>query len=83
MDPELKTHLEIIEKELVEIRKSNGGLLSNLTRGIFYGAGYVVGAVLIILIIGWILNIIGVIPALSEIVGEFRSALQSIGGPIK
>lgn len=83
IDPELKTHLETIEKELVDLRKGTHGLGPNLMRGIAYGAGYIVGAVLIIIIIGWILNIIGVIPALSSQVNEFRTALQRIGGPVK
>ncbi|HCC06080.1 TPA: hypothetical protein DEP94_01825 [Candidatus Nomurabacteria bacterium] len=83
IDPELKTHLETIEKELIELRKGSIGLQHNLIRGIIYGAGYIVGAVLIILIIGWILNIIGIIPALNDQVDEFRSALQRIGGTVK
>ena len=39
IDPELKTHLETIEKELVDLRKGTHGLAPNLIRGIFYGAG--------------------------------------------
>lgn len=83
IDPELKTHLENIERELIDLRKGSNGLRSNLTKGIVYGAGYIVGAVLIIIIIGWILNIVGVIPYFSSQVNEFRSALQRIGGPVK
>lgn len=83
IDPELKTHLETIERELVDLRKGTHGLGPNLIRGIVYGAGYIAGAVLIIIIIGWILNIIGIIPALNDQVDEFRSALQRIGGPVK
>lgn len=83
IDPELKTHLETIEKELINLRDGNNSLHHNLIRGIVYGAGYIVGAVLIILIIGWILNIVGVIPALSNQVNEFRTALQRINGTVK
>lgn len=83
IDPELKTHLETIEKELVHIRKGAHGLFPNVMRGVAYGGGYVIGAILIIVLAGWILNIVGVIPALSNQVKEFRAALERIGGPIK
>ena len=83
IDPELKMHLETIERELVDLRKGTHGLVPNLIRGAVYGAGYIVGAVLIIIIVGWILNIIGIIPAFNNQVNEFRTALQHIGGPVK
>jgi hypothetical protein len=83
IDPELKAHLETIEKEIIELRKGSNGLIATLVRGLIYGAGYIIGAVLIILLIGWILNIIGVIPAFNSQVIEFRSALERIGTPIK
>jgi uncharacterized membrane protein len=41
------------------------------------------GAVFVVIIVGWILNIIGVIPALSNYATEFRTALERIGGPVK
>ncbi len=83
IEPELEKHLESIEKELVDLRHDSGSLANSFRRGVFYGAGYVVGAVLIIVLVGWILNIIGVIPALNAQVKDFRSALDRIGGPIK
>jgi len=83
IDPELKSHLEKIEDELSHMRKVSTGIWHTLWRGCIYGAGYVVGAVLIIVIVGWILNIIGVIPAFSREVTEFRTALENIGGTVK
>lgn len=83
IDPELKTHLEIIEKELTDLRKSSTGFSSTFLRGMVYGAGYVAGAVLVVILIGWILNIVGIIPAFNDQVSEFRAALQRIGGPVK
>ena len=83
IDPELKSHLETIEKELIEIRKSSTSLMSSLSRGLVYGMGYVIGAVLIVLLVGWILNIVGVIPALSSQVTEFREALERVSTPVK
>lgn len=78
IDPELKEHLEKIENELVLMRKRTIGVPHTLWHGVIYGAGYVVGAVLVIVIIGWILNIIGIIPAFSLQVSEFRTALENI-----
>lgn len=83
IDPELEKHLEIIEKELTELRKSSTSLRSSLLRGAVYGAGYIVGAVLVIIIIGWVLNIVGIIPAFNTQVQELRDALDRIGGPVK
>ena len=83
IDPELKNHLEKIEDELSHMRKASGGLWHTLWRGTVYGAGYVVGAVLIVIIAGWILNIVGVIPAFSREVTDFQTALGNIGNTVK
>jgi len=78
IDPELKSHLEKLESELAAIRKPSGGLWQSFLRGCAYGVGYVLGAILIIVIIGWILNVIGVIPAFDRQVTEFRTALENV-----
>lgn len=83
IDPELKEHLEEIERELVKMRRMTTGMPHALIRGVVYGAGYVIGAVLIIIIVGWILNIVGVIPAFSHQVSEFRNALENVGRTVK
>ncbi|MFA5132105.1 MAG: hypothetical protein WC444_02125 [Candidatus Paceibacterota bacterium] len=83
IEPELQAHLESIEKEIIAFRNESNGLASTFTRGVVHGAGYVIGVVLIIIVIGWILNIVGVIPALNTQVSEFRAALDRIGGPVK
>jgi hypothetical protein len=82
-DPKLEKDLRKIESEISHLDKASNGMWRTLWRGCLYGAGYVVGAVLVIVIVGWILNIIGVIPALSREVTEFRTALQNIGGTVK
>ncbi len=83
LDPDLKKHLENIEKEIFELRKDSTGLRQTMIRGAIYGAGYILGAVLVIVLIGWILNIVGIIPAFTNQVTEFRTALERIGGPVK
>jgi hypothetical protein len=82
IDPELKEHLVKIEDELSHMRRITS-MPRALLHGTIYGAGYVLGTVLIIVIIGWILNIAGVIPALSRGIGEFRSVLENINRPIR
>ena len=83
IDPELKSHLEKIEDELSNMRMMSTGTWNTLWRGCIYGAGYVVGAAIIIVIVGWVLNIIGVIPAFSREVTDFQTALSNVGGTIK
>lgn len=79
IDPELKEHLEKIESELVQMHQKTTSVLHALWRGVVYGAGYIVGIVLIIVVVGWVLNIVGVIPAFSREAAEFRAVLENIG----
>jgi hypothetical protein len=82
IDPELKGYLDRIERELTLARASTTAW-GSLWRGCIYGAGYIIGALLIIVIIGWILNTVGVIPTLSHEVDGFRIALENISGTVK
>lgn len=83
IDPELQHHLEKIEQEIKAFHKSSSGFSSTLVRGLIYGAGTVLGAILIVIVVGWVLNIIGVIPAFTDQVNEFRAALDRFSAPIK
>jgi hypothetical protein len=83
IDPELKTHLEKIEKEVTVLRKELTSLWPVFMRGVFNGAGYIVGAALVLTLIGWVLNIVGVIPAFTQSVNEFRASVDRIGGTIR
>ncbi len=83
IDPELKNHLEKIEDELSHLRISTTGTFNTLWRGCLYGAGYIIGAALIIVIVGWILNVVGIIPAFGREVADFRTALDNISHTVK
>lgn len=83
IDETLQHHLEKIEKELKEIRIATTSLRSSLVRGFIYGAGYVIGVVMVIVLVGWILNIVGVIPLFNDQVNEFRAALNRVNTPVK
>jgi hypothetical protein len=76
IDPELKEHLSILEKQLEGLVQKERHW-SQFVAGVFYGLGYVTGAVALVLVIGWVLNIIGVIPAFNNYVLEFKNALDS------
>jgi hypothetical protein len=83
IDPELKEHLNAIQSELVLMRKRTTNVPHALLRGMVYGAGYIIGTVLILVIIGWVLNVVGVIPMLSRYVSEFRVTLENVGRTLK
>ena len=53
-----------------------GGNWAMLWRGILSGFGYVFGALVAILIIGWILNVVGIIPAFKTEVDSLKNTLQ-------
>lgn len=83
IDPELKNDLEDIEEKLSYMDKVASGTWRTLWRGVIYGAGYAIGAIVIIVVVGWILDVVGVIPALNNQVAEFRMALEHIGATVK
>ena len=83
IDPELKTHLKNIEKEVIVLRKEMTSLHDVFIRGVVNGAGYIVGAALIFTLIGWVLNAVGIIPAFTQGVNEFRASIDRIGGTVR
>jgi len=83
IDPELEDDLKKIDAELSHMDKAANGSWRTLWRGIIYGAGYVIGAVVIIVLVGWILDVVGFIPLFNNQVAEFRMALQHIGNTVK
>ncbi len=67
MEQDLEKKLDEINKNLVEIKKRTGGTWWRaLWHGALRGAGTVIGIALVLVIIGWFLNVIGVIPAFRE-----------------
>jgi hypothetical protein len=49
---------------------------SSFVRGVFTGLGSVLGAALAITLIGWMLNVAGVIPALQDKSEQWRQLLE-------
>lgn len=68
--------LEEINANLEGINKKLGSYWTAFGKGLLYGLGSVLGAGIAIIIIGWFLNVIGVIPALRSTSDQWRQAFQ-------
>jgi hypothetical protein len=68
--------LDELNKNLEGINNKMGSYKSAFGRGILTGFGYVLGAGVAVIIIGWFLNVIGVIPALKDTAEDWRSVFQ-------
>lgn len=75
LDPELKKHLENLNASLIRIQRGTTWWRS-LLNGLFTGFGYVIGFVIALVVLGWALNIIGIIPAFRREVDSWRQLLQ-------
>lgn len=78
MDLELKGYLEKFDQRLQAIQYKKEGMLRAFFRGIMSGLGYIAGFVLALVIIGFILNVIGVIPAFRQQAREWQQTLEQI-----
>ncbi len=72
IDPELKSELHAIQSAL---RNSNPWWKS-LLHGLLGGFGYVIGFLVALAALGFLLNIIGIIPAFRREVDNWRTLLQ-------
>jgi len=77
LDPDIKREIDQINKNLVDIRK-NGGVWKSFFRGVLSGFGSILGVAIALAALTWILNIVGVIPALKNQVNQFQQTLEQI-----
>jgi hypothetical protein len=68
--------IEELNKNLEGINYKMGNLWFAFGKGLLTGLGSVIGAGVAIIIIGWFLNVIGVIPALKETSDAWRNVFQ-------
>jgi len=69
-------HLERIETELEEIKDRTANPSRSLLMGILSGAGAVLGSILALIILGWLLSLLGVIPGFSSITTYLHSVVD-------
>lgn len=67
--------LERIERDLEELK---GNPRRTFLNGILYGAGAFVGGILAILLIGWTLSILGIIPGFEELEEQLGDTYESV-----
>ena len=75
LDPELKEYLKTINANIEQVNKGNNWWKA-LSNGLFTGFGYVLGFVIALVVLGWVLNIVGIIPAFKKEVDDWRRLLQ-------
>ncbi len=77
IDPDLQKQLETINANLVGIKDNKvPGIWRAFFNGIFSALGYFVGLAIVLLIGGWILNKIGVLPEVQKQAKSFQSMLD-------
>ena len=75
-DQNFGKHIAELNQNVAKINKRIGGSAMALWRGMLAGFGYIIGASIAILIIGWILNVVGVIPSLTAQVTSLKEIVQ-------
>ena len=76
-------HEQFKDKKLDDLNQNLAGINNSLRnmwlafgKGVLYGLGTILGAGIAIILIGFFLNVIGVIPALKTSADQWRSAFQ-------
>ena len=80
MNDEIQRQVEEINENVEIIRIKTGGNWTAFFRGVLAGFGSVVGAFIAILIIGWVLNIVGIIPAFRQQANNWRDTFLQASG---
>jgi hypothetical protein len=76
IENDLNKGIAELNKNVETLNRRLGGSWTHLWRGILSGFGYVFGALIAVLIIGWILNIVGIIPAFRSQIDSLKNSLQ-------
>ena len=78
IDPELKTSLNEINTHLVEFKtKKSAGIWRSFFNGMFNALGYIVGFIIVIVLLVWFLNKMGVLPEFQKQVETFQKFIGS------
>jgi hypothetical protein len=81
IEPDLKEELDLINSRLERINNSlSPTRWRMLVQGLWRAVGYIIGLVLAVALLGWMLNIVGVVPALQDVSNSLNIILQDIRG---
>lgn len=83
IDPELKKELDTINRSLVGIFHKTESIWRAFVRGVVHGIGSITGIVIALLLVGWILNTIGVIPGLKSQAKQWQAMWQQTLDQVK
>jgi hypothetical protein len=76
IDPDLKTQLDQLNLSLVELKnKKSGGVWRSFFNGVFAALGYVVGLILVVIVLGFVLEKTGQLPAFEAQIKNFSNLL--------
>jgi hypothetical protein len=77
MDPQTQQEVRKVEALLGEIKENTEASPSkSFLNGVLYGAGIVLGTIVGVVLVGWLLSILGVIPGFDVLAHRFTDILQ-------
>jgi Na+/melibiose symporter-like transporter len=76
IEPDLKDQLEKINKNVELVARQVGGSWKSLWYGLLRGFGSLIGVAVGLVLIGWVLNTLGYIPALQNQVNHWKEVIQ-------
>jgi hypothetical protein len=78
IDPDLKIQLDIVNANLIAIKnKKSGGVWRAFFNGVFGALGYVAGLAIIVVVLGWVLQKTGQLPAFEAQVKNFTNLVSA------
>lgn len=83
IDPELKKELDAINRNLVGIFHKTESIWRAFVRGLLHGIGSIAGIVIALLLVGWILNAMGIIPGLKSQAKQWQIMWQQTLDQVK
>ena len=69
-------HLAKIESELEEIKERTADPKRSLFNGILSGAGAILGSIAALIILGWLLSLIGILPGFGSIAAYLHGVVD-------
>lgn len=77
MDPQVQEEAKKVETLLGEIKSNTQNKpAKNFLNGMLYGAGIVLGTIVGVVLVGWLLSILGIIPGVDSLAHKFSDILQ-------